>query len=305
MKKPKQNNPFQPRKAYQRLPLWSEHEVSLLLNGIENHRLTVSELEKILPTRSRAAIRSKIRKLRISLDLFGGNYRNEKSEFTRKHSKRIYPEVVFDGYAGAGHQSLIWALHAKTVIAADKKKEKENQFLKNFLSHGYSVGEKENGWIPLTKETSKVFFVCGDIIDVAVKTKFLGFDVDLVDLDTCGSTLPLLPIILNLLSPKHLVITHGEFHSLRFGRDDVLRRILTHRDISSSTLNLSIDDLSIELDKSVKMSALRVHNETKDSFWAELEDEVWLGKKKNGMLRRIYSLKKSPITAHCLNSVLD
>ena len=66
---------------------------------------------------------------------------------------------------------------------------------------------------------------------------------------------------------------------------------------------LTVDQMAVELDKAVKIAALRAHNETADSFWLDLKDEVWLGGKFHGMLRRYYSVKKPVATADCLNTL--
>ncbi len=66
---------------------------------------------------------------------------------------------------------------------------------------------------------------------------------------------------------------------------------------------MSIDELAVELDKSVKMYALRTHNETENSYWPVLQSEIWLGKKNNGMLRRTYTISRPSATADCLNEI--
>ena len=76
-----------------------------------------------------------------------------------------------------------------------------------------------------------------------------------------------------------------------------------HRDIGSNPFPIGVDEMSDELDKAVKISGLRAHNETVDSFWMNLKDETWLGSKFHGMLRRHYKVEKPVATADCINEL--
>jgi hypothetical protein len=190
------------------------------------------------------------------------------------------------------------------VFASEIINSKINQFEKLARMNGF-IKQKASGdfWQLFVKNEKKIYFFSGDAIDAAAILKVRRENVDLIDLDTCGSTLPLLSTFLVLLKPKHLVITHGEFHSMRFKREDVLRRLFLHRDIGSNPLPLDSNSMSNELDKAVKVAALRAHNETEDSFWLNLEDEIWLGSKTQGMLRRHYTVIKPTATADCINMI--
>jgi len=294
------------RKAYTNPGRWSEEEEALLMAYLmspENY--SGIKLSRLLPGRSRAAIRAKIRKMKIRLDLFGQKYRDKKQEFTRKVAQNVKPKVVYEAYAGAGHQTVIWSEFANEVYAAEWNTTKKEQFLRTVESAGFKVYLEEGKWLHLRKRKKQIHYFAGDAIEGAANMRVQGVEVDLVDLDTCGSTLLTLPLFLVLLKPQHVVITHGEFHSLRFKREDVLRRLLIHRDISTPSFPMTIEQLAKELDKAVKTAALRAHNETKDSFWVELQDELWLGTKEQGMLRRHYQIKKPPATADCLNIISD
>jgi hypothetical protein len=90
---------------------------------------------------------------------------------------------------------------------------------------------------------------------------------------------------------------------MRFKREDVLRRLLMHRDIRENPLPLEVDEMSKELDKAVKIAGLRAHNETVNSFWLTLMDETWLGSRFHGMLRRYYKVSKPPATSDCINEL--
>lgn len=68
---------------------------------------------------------------------------------------------------------------------------------------------------------------------------------------------------------------------------------------------MSVEVFSKELDKAVKLYGLRSHNETKDSLWLKLRDEVWLGARNQGMLRRYYTVEKPLATADCLNAIIE
>lgn len=294
------------RKAYNRGKPWSEIEEDFIINHLKNGRLDLHSFRQKFPDRTLPAIRSKVRKLRIKYDLFGSSYREEKSEFTKIIANRINPKIVFDAYAGVGHQSLMWIEKAKIVFASEKIEKNKVEFNSQLIQAGFKKWKRKyKVWDKYTKGEKVIYFFLGDAIEALSHIKVENKKIDIVDLDTCGSTLPSLPIFLSILRPKHLVITHGEFHSLRFGREDVLKRILAHRDLGTINLPMNIDELANELDKAVKLYGIRAHNEIKDSFWLKLKDEIWLGQKNNGMLRRYYLVLKPPATSDCINIILE
>lgn len=297
---------FTRRKAFSKGIPWKPEEETIILEHLKNGRLDLKSFRSFFPNRTLPAIRAKIRRLRIKHDLFGTSYRKEKSDFTTQIAQLIKPNVVFDAYAGVGHQTLRWIEVAKTVFASEKMKSKKNSFEETMKQNNFLKSEEQlyGVWNKYTKKEKSIYFFQGDAIEAVSYIKIEKKKVDIVDLDTCGSTLPSLPIFLGILKPKHLVITHGEFHSLRFGREDVLRRLLAHKDLNQANLPMSVKQLAVELDKAVKLYAIRSHNETKDSFWLELNNEIWLGQKNNGMLRRHYRVTKPRATADCLNSIL-
>lgn len=283
---------------------WSDKEETLLLEFLKKEAFDGKTLKKMFPERTIPSIRSKVRKLRIKHDLFGETYRGVKEDFTLKIARGVKPKIVFDAYAGAGHQTFKWIEIANTVYASEKMKSKLKQFADSAEFNGFEeIDTEENSWKKYCKGDKTVFFFIGDAVSAAAELRANNILVDLVDLDTCGSTLPILPTLLTLLKPKHLTITHGEFHSMRFQREDVLRRLLVHRDITENPLPMNVEELSAELDKAVKTSALRAHNETVDSFWLELIDETWLGGKFHGMLRRYYKATRPKATADCINEL--
>ncbi|HMQ78583.1 MAG TPA: Myb-like DNA-binding domain-containing protein [Ignavibacteria bacterium] len=293
------------RRKATNLPIdWTKKEEQTLLDVLANQKLEGKSIAKLFPKRSMASIRSKARKLKIKHDLFGNHYRQKKSSFTIDLASKINPQNVFDAYAGAGHQSFEWIKFASRVYASESMKTKIKQFDLSAKKNGFlKLKKKKGNWFQYTKKNKKIFLLNGDLIEAATDLRFRKIKIDTVDLDTCGSTIPTLPILLALLKPKHLLITHGEFHSMRFKREDVLRRLFTHRDISKNPFPLKVDEMSKELDKSVKTSALRAHNETSKSFWLVLVKETWLGSKFHGMLRRYYSVKKPPATSDCINVI--
>lgn len=290
------------RKAYNTPIAWNENEERVLLDYLKKESFSAEKLFKLFPKRSLPSIRSKVRKLRIKHDLFGVSYRKQKENFTIKIAANVRPKTVFDAYAGAGHQSIKWIQQADRVYASEIMASKLAQFEKRVTRHGFRKEDTgDNQWRLYKKEQKEIYFFVGDAIDAAADLRVNRVKIDVVDLDTCGSTLPALPTLLILLRPKHVLITHGEFHSMRFKREDVLRRLLNHRDISSNPFPLNVEQMSSELDKAVKLAALRAHNETTDSFWLELKDETWLGSKFHGMLRRYYKVEKPAATADCIN----
>ncbi len=290
------------RRAYNESRIWSKNEENTLLRYLKNNDFHLKEIQKLFPNRTSQSIRSKVRRMRINEDLFGELYRDEKILFSKKIAGRIKPKYVFDAYAGAGHQTFVWAGKAKIVYSSERKTKKINQFIKNALHKNYNrtISDMKH-WDLFTKNGSKIYLFHGDAIKAAAEIVTNERLIDLIDLDTCGTTLPTIPLFLALLKPKHLIITHGEFHSMRFQREDVLRRLFCHRDVYSSPFPITVDEMTKELDKAVKLSALRSHNETNDSFWLELKNESWLGNKFTGILRRHYKICKPPSTADCLN----
>ena len=283
---------------------WNQEDEELLLDFLKKKTFDAKFLKELFPKRTLPGIRSKVRKLRIKHDLFGESYRDKKEDFTLSIAKKVKPKVVFDAYAGAGHQTFKWTNYADIVYASEKMKSKLGQFERTAKENGFEKVDAENcAWVLFKKENKRVFFLIGDAVEAAAYIKVQKIQIDLIDLDTCGSTLPILPTLLVLIKPKHLVITHGEFHSMRFKREDVLRRLFVHRDIAENPLPMNLEVMSSELDKAVKISALRAHNETIDSFWLNLEEETWLGGRYHGMLRRYYKISKPSATSDCINEI--
>lgn len=295
---------LQRRKALNKPIPWSGKDEKNLLSFLKKESFDAKKLKELFPLRTLPSIRSKVRKLRIKHDLFGSVYRDAKENFTTLIATEIRPKVVFDAFAGAGHQTFKWIQVANKVFASEKMKSKLKQFENSAEKNGFTKkNTKGTHWKLYVKENKEVYFFLGDAIDAAVDLKVNGISIDVIDLDTCGSTLPALPTFLVLLKPRHVVITHGEFHSMRFKREDVLRRLFMHRDIGSNPLPLDVDEMSQELDKAVKIAALRAHNETADSFWLILKNETWLGSKFHGMLRRHYKVEKPAATSDCINEL--
>lgn len=291
------------RKAYNPPKNWTTEEERTLLTYLEENTFDSKRLKELFPLRTLPSIRSKVRKLRIKHDLFGASYREEKEKFTTEIAKKIKPKIVFDAYAGAGHQTFKWIEYADVVYASEIMKYKLCQFEILAKENQFKKVENSKNWSVFKNGEKTIHLYIGDALDVAAELKVQRVKVDLLDLDTCGSTLPLLPTLLLLTKPNHVAITHGEFHSMRFKREDVLRRLLVHKDIAQNPLPMDVDEMSKELDKAVKVAALRAHNETIDSFWLELKKETWLGGRFHGMLRRYYKVKKPTATADCINEI--
>ncbi|NII27590.1 hypothetical protein HB364_21080 [Pseudoflavitalea sp. X16] len=293
------------RRKANTIPLsWSPEDERLLLKYLKKESFDAQFLMELFPGRTLPGIRSKVRKLRIKHDLFGESYRDQKEDFTTQIARKVKPKHVFDAYAGAGHQTFKWTTVADVVYASDIMKSKLKQFEKTARENKFEkVNTGDCLWKLFTNGDKKVFFFMGDALDAAADLKVNKLRIDLVDLDTCGSTLPILPTLLVLLKPRHIVITHGEFHSMRFKREDVLRRLFLHRDISKNPFPMDVETMSNELDKAVKIAGLRAHNETTDSFWLDLKEEKWLGGKFHGMLRRYYKVSKPSATADCINEL--
>ena len=87
---------------------------------LRNGKGDLPALREAFNGRKDASIRSKVRKFRVKHDLFGDAYREGKIKFSEKIVRATNPKTVFEAYAGAGHQTLIWAkkAEAKAICAA-------------------------------------------------------------------------------------------------------------------------------------------------------------------------------------------
>lgn len=295
------------RKANNTHPLrWSAAEEKLALRLLQKRKdgggLDWTDIRGRFPNRSTPAIKGKFRKLRILHDMFGRSYTPEKHAFLRAVANRVRPHAVFDAYAGSGAQTFLWAKNASVVYAAERVTAKQKQFAARAKRESYQKRESDlPGWLLFCRGNKSIYFWRGDALRAAVVASAHDRRADLLDLDTCGTTLPMLPTMLQLLRPRHLVISYGEFHSYRFGREDVLRRVLCHRDINSSRMPAGVDKLADDLHMATRIYALRAGNEVHNAFWLRLASAKWLGEKNKGILRRHYKVGKPPAAADCLN----
>ena len=274
----------------------------LLCDGV----VGIKALCAALPGRSRAAIYCKKRRLRIRDDTFGQAYRAEKAEFTRDVAEKVTPKMVFEGYAGAGHQTFEWLREGTHVFAVDRSAVKIGKLKRRLVVQGFRGSEGTlPGWDGFSgNDGQRVSVYKGDAVDAAAAIRSAGMSMDLIDLDTCGSTIPTVGLFLQLLSPKYLTITHGEFHSYRFGREDVMRRVFVHRNIDKHYACANVNELAGELELAACVAAFRSHNETERSYWLELKKEIWLGPRNRAqMLRRFYRVVRPSATADCLNEL--
>ena len=295
------------RRSTKRKPVpWSTKDESKFLKLLEEEKCGIATLRSIFPERSDASLRAKRRKLKIRENIFGERYRAVKSEFTAEIAARIRPRMIFEAYAGIGHQTRVWLDHCDHLVCAELNPAKCKILVKNLISDGY---KKCNGfnhhWVSLKNHNKTVDVFQGDALRAATEIAVFVGGADVLDLDTCGSTIPTITTFVNLLHPKHMLITHGEFHSLRFGREDVLKRLMCHKSIAQEILPLTVNGLALELDRAVKVSCLRAHNETKDSYFPELVGECWLGEPQSGMLRRYYKIEKAIATADSINRIVS
>ena len=295
------------RKANNTHPVrWSAQEEKSALRLLQGKKdgvnLDWADIRRQIPGRSDQAIKSKFRKLRILYDMFGGSYAPEKHAFLHATAGKAQPHTVFDAYAGSGAQTFLWAEKAEVVYAAERIAEKQKQFAARAAKESYQRQKSDlPGWLLFRRGKKSVYFWAGDALRAAAVASAHNRRADLLDLDTCGTTLPVLPIFLQLLRPRHIVISYGEFHSYRFGREDVLRRVLCHRSINSSQMPSGVDKLADNLHMATRIYALRAANEVQDAFWLRLVSTKWLGEKNKGILRRYYKVGKPPAAADCLN----
>src|SRR5687767_5031121 len=178
---------LQRRKANNIPVAWSEADEAKLLNFLKNKSFNAKKLKELFPKRTLPSIKSKVRKLRIKHDLFGSVYRDDKENFTIAVAKKVKPKIVFDAYAGAGHQTFKWIEVAEKVFASEKMKSKLRQFENSAKKNGFIKKDtKGNLWKKFVKGKKEVFFFQGDAIDAAADLKVNRINVDVIDLDTCG-----------------------------------------------------------------------------------------------------------------------
>lgn len=300
--------PLKRRKALSKRPRkWTPVEERRLLTMLRGGKCALPALRSAFGNRNDASIRSKVRKLRVKHDLFGDAYREKKTAFSEKIAAATKPRTVFEAYAGAGHQTLAWAAAAAVVYAAERNATQARQFAANVGGAGFRERKLPpkgwTGWRVFQKGGRKIFLHPGDATDAAVSLRRNNVKIGLLDMDTCGSAIPALPLFLHLLRPTHLVITHGEFLSYRFGRKDVLRRILCHRNVNDSRVPRSPEALEKALIQADKISALRCANETERARWLVVGRKESMGNKAGGMLRVHYRVIRPPATADCLNEL--
>jgi len=292
------------RRHYTSNPVsWSKEEVDLLMGFAVQGKRDWKEIHRKLPNRTQPAIKSKLRKLRIEHDLFGESYRAQKDAFLKFIADDSKANTIFDAYAGSGRQTFLWSGAAISVYASERNPRKQQQFLESAQTHLFIERKTDlNGWLKFTKAErgTPIYFWQGDAVRAAASLSAHNRAIDLIDLDTCGTTLPTISTFLALLRPRHLVVTFGEFHSCRFGREDVLRRVLAHRDVNSSELPTGLKELATELRKAAIVSAMRAHNEIGASFWLERIKSEWLTNR--SMLREYYRVDKQA-AADCLNKL--
>ena len=296
------------RRAYTKNPVrWSAKEEQLALRLIKKQEVDDSfswaDIQSHFPSRTTPAIKSKLRKIRIKHDLFGRSYSSEKHKFLLTVANKAHPRIVFDAYAGSGVQTFLWAQKSDIIYASEKNSTKQKQFIARAAREKYKKKKSDlPGWVLFCRNGKKIYFWKGNALRAAIIASAHDRRADLLDLDTCGTTLPSLPSFLMLLRPRHLVISYGEFHSYRFGREDVLRRVLCHRSVNSSRMPSGIDKLADELHAATRMYGLRAGNELEDVFQLHLITTKWLGRNK-GILRRYYKVTKAPAIADCLNEL--
>jgi len=283
---------------------WQREEEDVLLRYLRDGNESSGGFSRIFPGRTLPGIKNKIRKLKIKYGYFGRTHVSEKERFTGKVVDSVRPKAVFEAYAGTGGQTFEWIKVADRVYAAEIGKWKAREFVSMVRRNEfYEIPSLWEGWKLFRKGEKELYFFAGDAIAAAAWLKVSKIQVDIIDLDICGTTIPVSPIFLLLLRPNHLVITHGEFHLLRYGREDALRRLFNHRDICASPLPMDISTMAGELDKALKVAALRATNETSKSFWLQLLNEAWMGKGFHGVLRRHYQVVKGPASADCINEL--
>ena len=310
--------PLQRRRALSEHPQkWTLAEERLLLGMLRKGEDSWPQLRQAFESRGDASIQSKVRRLRIKHDLFGDAYHEGKVAFSQKIAGETSPSTVFEAYAGAGHQTRVWADTATAVYSSERDGMQARQFASNVTKDGFRALKPKKGswqgWRIFRKGKREIRLFSGDAMDAAVALRYHGIKIDLLDLDTCGSAIPVLPLFLNLLRPAHLVVTHGEFLSYRFGREDVLRRVLCHLDVNGALLPRSAAELKNALIKADMLSALRCANETHRSWWLQASHGWWLepkaesrlSKRANDMFRIHYRVVRPPATADCLNELAD
>ena len=286
---------------------WTKEEEQKLLELI-SQGLPPSEITMYFPNRSKASITNKIRKMRIKYDLYGEDHRKHKYQLAEKWVQEIKPKIVLDGFAGHGNLTKIYLKYANTVYAVEINKtifEKLKTNIENTLG---SKAEKSDDNIYIIENPHrKAVLMNSDIKDAIYYLGGQNIVFDFIDLDPCGTPMPVIPLLPKLSKENgYVAITFGDFHSYRFRRYDVLAKtmpILFDIQPNKGFVPKKVNGLE-EFNKYLVTWASilwilpqDIHNLT----YLEPVEEHLLGEKKpKGVLRALFQVKKGKANAEAI-----
>ncbi|MFA4663351.1 Myb-like DNA-binding domain-containing protein [Pyrococcus kukulkanii] len=303
--------PFKKPRAYSNNPWTKEEEQRLLYLLWKGY--SPSEIATYFPNRSKVSIKNKIRKMKIKYDLYGGGHRKEKYQLAEEWVRTIKPKTVLDGFAGRGNLTKIYLEHAKTVYAVEIKRNIFESLKANIEEY---IGEEaeitDRNTYVIDNGEKRIVLINSDIKDAVYYLGGQGITFDFIDLDPCGTPIPVIPLLPKILKEDgYLAITFGDFHSYRFKRYDVLAKtvpILFDIRLNEGFIPRNIKNIE-EFNKYliVWVSILWILPQDVHNFtYLELIEKHLLGKKKaRGVLRALFRVKKGKSNAEILQKIQD
>lgn len=184
---------------------WTEDETNNLIEILDtplNKKLALD----IFPHRSWESIRTKRRKLRMELGLWGANHQADKQSHLKECLAKYRPKNIVELYAGDGFLTKNYISVANQVICNER-----NPILYKKLCDSF---KDIQGLTILNERADKLLhrkYVEDDVSDI-----------DWIDLDPFGSALALLPEAFDLIDNGYLYFTLTDLHQLRFGMSSSL-----------------------------------------------------------------------------------
>jgi len=249
--------------------------------------------------------------MRIKYDLYGEDHRKHKYQLAEKWVQEIKPETVLDGFAGHGNLTKIYLKYANTVYAVEINKTIFEKLKTNIEKTLSSKAEKIADNIYLIENShKKAILINSDIKDAIYYLGSQNITFDFIDLDPCGTPMPVIPLLPKLSKENgYVAITFGDFHSYRFRRYDVLAKtmpILFDIKPNEGFIPKKVKDIE-EFNKYLITwaSILWILPQGFHDFtYLELVEEHSLGERKpKGVLRVLFQVKKGEANAETIKKI--
>lgn len=270
---------------------WTPEEDAILIKCMKEKMENPSEISRnYLPHRDHDAIRKRIIYLRKTSKEFGYFHKDDKYSFSREVIEEIRPKVVFEGYAGIGYQTKQYIGNCEVIFCVDSDPKVEERRIEYLQPD--KVLEFDEYKILRFSDTV-VYSITGDVVDGAAFVKGFGFDVDYVDLDPYSSAVIEAAHVVRLLRPKYLMMTFGEWQSIKLHNMDFLFRVLFSGYNAFEIRDMHIDDIINLVEYCLQMRLLTLSSETKKCVYMEKIKEQWLGETKHRGIKRVLFKEKS------------